>query len=185
MRDSETAQKLPQFMPQILAAKCQPEEHTALRCVVAPGERSPLTLSSFPSLPLPPFSTSPYPRSFPLFDAQVSAAIEHAEVVVAVTARARKFAPPSIYPRDLESIVASLARERERRCELGESRDAGDSGVGGVGGVGTGGAVAGAGHGGKGGLAVMFGSERSGLTSGMPVTVGLLYLDTRSLLPRH
>ena len=136
------------------------------------------------SLPFPPLHTLVL-SSFPLFDAQVSAAIEHAEVVVAVTARARKFAPPSIYPRDLESIVASLARERERRCELGESRDAGDSGVGGVGGVGTGGAVAGAGHGGKGGLAVMFGSERSGLTSGMPVTVGLLYLDTRSLLPRH
>jgi len=58
-------------------------------------------------------------------------------------------------------------------------------GWGGGAGVGTGGAVAGAGHGGKGGLAVMFGSERSGLTSGMPVTVGLLYLDTRSLLPRH
>ena len=135
---------------------------------------------SLPPLPFP----SPSPLSFLLFHAQVSAAIEDAEVVVAVTARARKFAPPSIYPRDLESIVASLARERERCGELVERGDAGDSGVGGAGWAGragTGGALAGVGHGGKGGLAVMFGSERNGLTSGMPVIVGLLYLYTRGI----
>lgn len=52
----------PQIMPQILAAKCQPEEHNRHLCVVSPGERSPLILSSFPSLSLP--SLFPLPPLF-------------------------------------------------------------------------------------------------------------------------
>jgi hypothetical protein len=99
---------------------------------------------------------------------QVSAAIQNAEVVVAVTARARKYAPPSIYPRDLESIVASLTRGR--RAEPGESRGATEAGTG-EGGAATGGA---GGHGEHGGLAVLFGSERSGLTSDQLSTANFL-----------
>ena len=95
---------------------------------------------------------------------QVSAGIQNAEVVVAVTARARKFAPPSIYPRDLESIVASLASER--RAEPGESRDGAEAG--------TGDSKAAGGDGEHGGLAVMFGSERNGLTSDQLSTANFL-----------
>jgi len=75
---------------------------------------------------------------------QVSEAIEHADCVVAVTARLRKFAAPSIYPRDLARVLEQVAQDV---------------------GVEGGGLEEGR------GVAVMFGSERNGLTSDELATV--------------
>ena len=108
---------------------------------------------------------------------QVNEAIADVDIVVAVTARARKFSLPSIYPRDLSSLIASLAStpindvepERDSEQTVGcRSDDTVKIGSRGGDGKRRGAPING------GGLAVMFGSERSGLTTEQLSTANFL-----------